>query len=222
MSHSSRGSGSIQRPAAIRVVLADDHDLVRSGIKALLRQMAGIDVVAEARNGQQLVAAVRAQLPDIAITDLSMPGTSGLEAIAQLAQTCPGTRLMVLSMHDTAAEVRQAVQKGACAYLMKNAPPLELEHAIRQVARMGCYFSSQVARLLLATEDASTGDELTSRQVEVLQGIASGRASKQIAFDLGLSAKTVEAHRARIMERLGVASIAALTLYAIRRGLVDP
>ena len=208
--------------ATIRVVLADDHDLVRSGIKALLNMIDGVEVIAEARDGAELVKLVESLEPDVVMTDISMPGVDGIAAIAQIHSRQPEVRLLVLSMYDTVDFVKRAVASGACGYLMKDAPPFELEQSIRSVMATGTYFSPAIAQRLLQPSEPTVNDELTDRQVEILRLIAQGKASKEIAFDLGLSPKTVDVHRARIMERLKLGDIASLTRYAVRKGLVKP
>ena len=205
---------------SIRVVLADDHDLVRSGIKALLSMVDGVDVIAEARDGRELVTLVGSLQPDVVMTDISMPGMDGIAAIAEIHGQYPGVRLLVLSMYDTVDFVKRAVANGACGYLMKNAPPFELEQSIRSVMATGTYFSPVIAQRLLQPSEPSASDELTERQLEILKLIAQGKASKEIAFELGLSSKTVDVHRARIMDRLKLNDIASLTRYAVRKGLV--
>jgi DNA-binding NarL/FixJ family response regulator len=207
---------------SIRVVLADDHDLVRSGIKALLSMIDGVEVVAEARDGQELIQLVESLEPDIVMTDISMPRMDGIAAIAQIHARHPAVRLLVLSMYDTVDFVKRAVANGACGYLMKDAPPFELEQAVRSVMATGSYFSPAIAQRLLQPSEPTIDDELTQRQIEILKLIAQGRASKEIAFELGLSPKTVDVHRARIMERLRLNDIASLTLYAVRKGLIKP
>ena len=211
-------------PAAkpIRVVLADDHDLVRSGIKALLSMVDGVEVIAEARDGKELIALVASLNPDVVMTDISMPGMDGITAISEIHGKHPQVRLLVLSMYDTVDFVKRAVANGACGYLMKDAPPFELEQAVRSVMATGSYFSPAIAQRLLQPSEPTVDDELTHRQIEILRLIAQGRASKEIAFELGLSPKTVDVHRARIMERLRLNDIASLTLYAVRKGLVKP
>lgn len=211
-------------PAAksIRVVLADDHDLVRSGIKALLSMVEGVEVIAEARDGQELITLVESLNPDVVMTDISMPGMDGITAISEIHGKHPEVRLLVLSMYDTVDFVKRAVANGACGYLMKDAPPFELEQAVRSVMATGSYFSPAIAQRLLQPSEPTVDDELTHRQVEILKLIAQGRASKEIAFELGLSPKTVDVHRARIMERLRLNDIASLTLYAVRKGLIKP
>jgi DNA-binding NarL/FixJ family response regulator len=204
----------------VRVVLADDHDLVRSGIKALLSMVDGVEVIAEARDGKELVTLVEDLKPDIVMTDISMPGMDGITAIAEIHERDPKVRMLVLSMYDTVDFVKRAVTNGACGYLMKDAPPFELEQAVRSVMATGSYFSPIIAQRLLQPSEPSVDDELTHRQVEILKLIAQGRASKEIAYELGLSPKTVDVHRARIMERLQLNDIASLTRYAVRKGLV--
>src|SRR4051812_16269814 len=206
----------------IRVVLADDHRLVRSGIKALLSMIDGVEVVAEARDGQELIQLVENLEPDIVMTDISMPRMDGIAAIAQIHASRPKVRLLVLSMYDTVDFVKRAVANGACGYLMKDAPPFELEQAVRSVMATGSYFSPAIAQRLLQPSEPTIDDELTQRQIEILKLIAQGRASKEIAYELGLSPKTVDVHRARIMERLHLNDIASLTLYAVRKGLIKP
>ncbi|WP_048440785.1 response regulator transcription factor [Caenimonas sp. SL110] len=207
---------------AIRIVLADDHDLVRSGIKALLTMVAGVEVIAEARDGQELITLVDDLMPDIVMTDISMPGMDGITAISEIHARHPEVRLLVLSMYDTVDFVKRAVANGACGYLMKDAPPFELEQAVRSVMATGSYFSPSIAQRLLQPSEPTIDDELTHRQIEILKLIAQGRASKEIAYELGLSPKTVDVHRARIMERLHLNDIASLTLYAVRKGLIKP
>jgi DNA-binding NarL/FixJ family response regulator len=209
-------------PKSVRIVLADDHDLVRSGVKALLSMIDGVEVIAEARDGSELITLVESLDPDIVMTDISMPGMDGITAIAEIHAKHPQTRMLVLSMYDTVDFVKRAVANGACGYLMKDAPPFELEQAVRSVMVTGSYFSPSIAQRLLQPSEPSADDELTHRQVEILKLIAQGRASKEIAYELGLSPKTVDVHRARIMERLQLNDIASLTRYAVRKGLIKP
>jgi DNA-binding NarL/FixJ family response regulator len=209
-------------PQPIRVVLADDHDLVRSGIKALLSMIGGVEVIAEARNGRELIGVVDSLRPDVVMTDISMPEVDGITAIAHIHLRHPQVKLLVLSMYDTVDFVKRAVANGACGYLMKDAPPFELEQAVRSVMATGTYFSPAIAQRLLQPSEPTVDDELTHRQIEILRLIAQGRASKEIAYELGLSPKTVDVHRARIMERLHLNDIASLTRYAVRKGLIKP
>ncbi len=207
---------------SIRIVLADDHDLVRSGIKALLSMIEGVEVIAEARDGKELINLVDSLDPDVVMTDISMPGMDDITAIAEIHAKHPKMRMLVLSMYDTVDFVKRAVANGACGYLMKDAPPFELEQAVRSVMATGSYFSPSIAQRLLQPSEPTVDDELTHRQVEILKLIAQGRASKEIAYELGLSPKTVDVHRARIMERLRLNDIASLTRYAMRKGLIKP
>lgn len=211
---------SFNPPLPIQVVLADDHDLVRSGIKALLSTVDGVQVIAEARNGIELLALLDSVKPDVVMTDISMPGMDGITAIAEIHARHPQVKVLVLSMYDTVDFVKRAVANGACGYLMKDAPPFELEQALRSVMATGSYFSAAVAQRLLQPSEPTVDDELTQRQVEILTLIARGKSAKEIAFELGLSPKTVDVHRARIMERLRLNDIASLTRYAVRKGLV--
>lgn len=209
-------------PQHVRVVLADDHELVRSGIKSLLSMVDGVEVIAEASDGSELIQLVDSLTPHLVMTDISMPGMDGITAIAEIHKRHPEVKLLVLSMYDTVDFVKRAVANGACGYLMKDAPPFELEQAVRSVMATGSYYSPVIAQRLLQPSEPSADDELTPRQVEILKLIAQGRASKEIAFELGLSPKTVDVHRARIMDRLQLKDIASLTLYAVRKGLVKP
>jgi DNA-binding NarL/FixJ family response regulator len=193
------------QPLSVSIVLADDHDLVRSGIRSLLSQIAGVQVVGEARDGDELIAAVARLHPDIVMTDISMPGMDGLSAVGRLHTLHPAVRLVVISTHDSADFIRRAVALGACGYLTKDASPFELEQAVRSVMAGGSYFSSVIAR----------------RQIEILTLLAQGMASKEIAFKLGLSSKTVDVHRSRLMERLGMHDVSSLTRYAIRKKLIQ-
>jgi len=206
----------------VRIVLADDHHLVRTGIKALLGRIGGVEVIAEAKDGAELLALVDGLRPDLVITDLSMPGFDGADAIAAIHGRHPDIPILVLSMHDDAEVVRHVVASGASGYIIKGAPPLELEQAVLGVMRKGTYFSPAIARRLRQSAPPAAADVLTHRQLEILKLIAQGHAAKEVAYELGLSSKTVDAHRARIMERLNIKDIAGLTLYAVRQRLVKP
>jgi DNA-binding NarL/FixJ family response regulator len=206
----------------IRTVLADDHDLVRSGLRLLLETIDGVRVVAEARSGTELLEQVRRLQPDLVVSDVSMPGMDGLAALREIAAGPRMPKVLMVSMHDSADFIRRAVQLGASGYLMKESSPMELEHAIRSVMRGLSYFSSAVSRRLAEPAEPQPDQLLTARQLEILKLLARGLGSKEIAFRLGLSSKTVDVHRARIMERLGVGDLANLTLYAVRKGIVDP
>jgi DNA-binding NarL/FixJ family response regulator len=201
------------------VVLADDHDLVRAGIQGLIELLPDVEVVAQAGSGEELLAVLERVRPHLVITDIHMPGMDGVEAVARIRSCHPALPILVLSMFDGAEMVQRAVARGANGYLMKNAEPEELQQAVSVMLKTGSYFSAHVARLLMQQTDAAD-DGLTDRQKEVLALLASGLSSKEIAFQLNLSPKTVDVHRARIMERLDVRDVASLTRYAVRRGLV--
>jgi DNA-binding NarL/FixJ family response regulator len=207
----------------ITVVLADDHDLVRSGVKALLATIPGVRVIGEARNGEELLAYLdRHPHPDLVITDIAMPSMDGFAAVTAIRARYPGLRVLVLSMYDSVDFVKRAVASGANGYMMKDAPPNELAHALHTIVASGSYFSSAVARGLLQNPEPTAGEALTPRQLEILTMLAKGQTSKQIGWELGLSPKTVDVHRARIMQRLGISDLASLTRYAVRKGLVKP
>jgi two-component system, NarL family, nitrate/nitrite response regulator NarL len=216
--------GTIRRTmtAAIRVVIADDHELLRAGMRLLLGAAAGLEVVGEADGGVELQAVVDRVQPDVVITDLSMPDGDGLGAIESLRRRHPALRIIVLSMYDTAEAIRRAMRAGANAYVLKGSPSVELETAIREVMRGETYFSPRAVQCLAADDTPRPEDLLTTRQIEILGLLARGLSSKEIGFDLGLSPKTVDVHRASIMARLGLGDVASLTLYAVRAGLVDP
>jgi DNA-binding NarL/FixJ family response regulator len=205
----------------IRVVVADDHDIVRAGILALLETMPGVTVAGEASNGRELVALLDSVSADVVLTDLAMPDMEGLAAIPAICAAHPAAKVLVLSMHDGVDVVRRAVSAGAAGYVVKSAAPSELEQAIRSVAAFGSYFSATVTERLLQPPAPAATDDLTPRQKEVITLIARGKSSKEIARELGLSPKTVDVHRARIMERLRLNDIAGLTRYAMSRRFVD-
>lgn len=209
-------------PATIQVVLADDHDLVRAGIRSLLSGMSGVRVIAEVRDGAELLELLESVHPDVVITDLTMPGMDGITAIGRARQRYPDLRIIVLSMHEDAEAMKRAVAAGACGYVRKDAPDFELETALRTVMSTGSYFGAGVAQRLLAPSEPALNEVLTDRQIEILTLLARGKSSKEIAYDLGLSSKTVDVHRTRIMDRLGLNDVASLTLFAVRKGLVKP
>lgn len=213
--------------ARIRVLIADDHALVRAGIVSLMRGLAGVEVVGEAGSGAEAVAMAARLLPDVVVLDVSMKGLNGLEAAAQIARNGAGTKIVMLSMHTDAAFVQQALSAGASAYLVKDAATEELERALRQVAAGGTYLSDALTRdvvegFMRRGAGRASDPPLTPRQQEVLKLLAEGHSTKEIAFNLGLSAKTVESHRAQIQERLGIRDLAGLVRYAIRTGLTPP
>lgn len=211
----------------LRVLLADDHTLVRAGLRSLLQQMENVEVVAEAEDGRQVLAAVAEHRPDVVLMDISMSGMNGLEATLQLKRDRPEVRVIILSMHATEEYVLQALRAGASGYLLKDSAPLELALALRAVARGESYLSPPVSRQVVESYVQRTGREaqplaaLTPRQREILQLIAEGNSTKEIASRLALSVKTVETHRSQLMERLSIRDVAGLVRYAIRHGLVS-
>ena len=212
----------MHEPDAVRVVLADDHAMVRSGLKLLLEMVSGVTVVAEACDGHELLEAVQRLSPDLVVTDLSMPGLDGFGALAAMRALPAPPRVLVVSMHDSPDFIRRAIALGAGGYIMKESSALELELAVRGVMAGHTYYSDQVAHRLTQARERQPEQLLTARQIEILILLARGDASKEIAYNLGLSSKTVDVHRARIMERLGIGDLPGLTLYCVRHGLIDP
>ena len=213
-------------PATIRVVIADDHDLFRAGVRGLLRSFGGIEVVGEAADGHEAVALTATHRPHVLLMDIGMPGLNGIEAIARVRAVMPASRVIILSMHTGEEHVMRAIKAGAAGYLLKNAQPDELERAIRQVARGESYLSPAVSKYVVQSyarggHGGSELERLTPRQREVLQLIAEGYTTKAIAARLKVSVKTVETHRAQLMERLNIRDVVGLVRFALRRGLVD-
>jgi DNA-binding NarL/FixJ family response regulator len=212
--------------AAIRVVLADDHALVRAGMRSLLGGMAQVEVVGEAASGEEALVLAERERPDVVLMDIAMKGMTGLEAAARMREQDPGVRVIILSMHAGEEYVLQALRAGAIGYLLKDAATGELELALRSVMRGESWFSPAVSRQVVEGYVQRVGGEpvadvLTARQREVLKLVAGGKSTKEIAFDLNLSVKTVETHRAQIMERLGIRDVAGLVRYALKTGLVS-
>lgn len=212
----------------IRLLLADDHRLMRAGLRALLHSLEHVQVVAEAGNGYEALQLAEQHQPDIVIMDIGMEELNGLEATARMAKLTPAPRVIVLSMHANEEYVRRALQAGAVAYLLKGAEPAELEFAIQAVMRGETYLTPAVSKQVIQDylhSGAVKPDslrELTPRQREVLQLIAEGHSTKDIARKLNLSIKTVETHRGELMNRLDIHEVAGLVRYAIRTGLVTP
>jgi DNA-binding NarL/FixJ family response regulator len=200
----------------VRVLLVDDHTLVRAGIRSLLDAMEGFSVVAEASDGREALALARAHQPDIVVMDIAMKDLNGLETTVQIKRDFPGTRVIMLSMHGT----------GASGYLMKDAATAELGIALQAVMRGEVYLSPAASKQVVENYMLRPGadrqaEQLTPRQREVLQMIAEGLSTKEIAYRMGVSVKTVETHRTQLMERLDIRDVAGLVRYAIRIGLVS-
>ena len=204
----------------IRVLICDDHTLVRAGLRRLVDSFEGIEVVGEASSADEVVQRARQMLPDVVLLDVSMPGRSGFDALAELRQNQPDTAVVIMSMHDDSLHVREAMQRGASGFVVKEAAPAELEVAIRAAAAGRTFLSPQVfaSQLQQPGMRRSLGDidRLSRRQREILDALGAGRTTKQIAADLGLSVKTVETHRSRMMETLGCRNSVELLRMAMR------
>jgi DNA-binding NarL/FixJ family response regulator len=209
----------------VRILLVDDHAVVRAGVRALLQDSGDIDIIGEAADGAAAVELARAHRPDVVIMDIAMPHLNGLEAAARIKEENPAIQVVILSMHDSREYVLQALKAGASAYVMKDSAPVELDLALAAVCRGDTYLSPAVSKQVIRDYLDNTNREpdtpLTPRQREVLVLIAQGVSTKKVAHQLNVSVKTVETHRAQVMERLGIKDVAGLVRYAIRTGLVD-
>ena len=208
------------------VLIADDHALVRAGIRVLLERIPRTEVIAEASDGREAVELVAKRQPDIVLMDIAMPGLNGLEAARQIVKTWPRVRVVILSMHASEEYVWQALRAGARGYLLKGASLAELELALDSVSRGEIYLSPPLSQQAIMEYVQRTGKDrmregrLTARQREILSLIAEGKSTKKVALQLNISVKTVETHRAQIMERLNIHDVAGLVRYAIKTGLV--
>jgi len=208
----------------LRVILADDHQIVRQGIRTLVERQ-GVQVVAETGDGLTLIEQVRQHLPDLAIVDVSMPGLNGIDATRQMLAAVPTMAVVLLTMHDEELHVSAALRAGVRGYVLKTQAADELMDAIRTVSTGGTYLSPKVSRMVVSAyvSGADTAaDPLTARERIVLQLVAEGRTTKDIAGTLNLTVKTAESHRARLMEKLDIHDTAGLVRYAIRRGVITP
>jgi DNA-binding NarL/FixJ family response regulator len=212
----------------IRILLADDHTLVRAGIRSLLESIDGVEVVAEAGEGREALELIGRHRPDVALLDIGMPGLNGLEVATRTPQASPKTRIIILSMHADPGYVKKALRVGAVGYLLKGASVAELPLALAAVMRGESYLtpkiSSSVVEHILEQDEQESDplEDLTTRQREILQLIAEGQSTKEIAGILDISVKTVESHRLRMMDRLGIHDVPGLVRFAIRAGLVLP
>ena len=217
----------------IRVFLADDHALVRAGFKSLLQTMEGIEVVGDAEDGHMALEFLKGKSVDVLLLDVSMKGLNGLEVLERIRKINPKLRVIMLSMHSNEEYVLRALKSGAGGYLLKDAAPGELELAVRSVARGETYLSPAISKHVVdqylrqgrahgQVAQHAPFEDLTPRQREILQLIAEGHSTKDIASKLDLSVKTVDTHRSELMSRLGIHDIAGLVRYAIRVGLVSP
>jgi len=212
---------------AISILLADDHTLVRAGIRALVERLPNVRVIAEAKDGREALTLARKLRPDLVLMDIAMPGLNGLEATSRISKELPGVRVIILSMYASEEYVHEAIAAGASGYLVKRGAAAELEDAILVVAAGKEYFSPFVSEHIrkgrsgsIIAERASI-DRLTPRQREILQLIAERHSTKDIANILNISIKTVETHRAQLMQRLNIRDVPGLVRFAIRAGLVS-
>ena len=211
----------------MKILLADDHKIVRSGIRRLLEELPGIQVIGEADDGEQALEQVQRDEPDIVIADISMPRMNGLELSAWLSRNMPQVKVVVLSMHESEEYVLEALNAGARGYLLKQSATEEMELALRAVGAGDIYLSPGISRHMVTAYlnrpdgDRRGGPRITPRQREVLALVAQGHSSKEIAALLGISPRTVDTHRAGLMDRLGVRDVVGLLREASRLGLVD-
>lgn len=210
----------------IRVLLIDDHALVRAGIRALLGRHEGVEVVGEAAGGREALRLIEELQPDIVLLDIALPGLSGLEVLAESTKRFPHVRVIILTVHEAGEYALRALRAGAAGYLPKSAASIELHKAIDTVARGETYVSGEVAKEAILQQTKGAGDEnllkkLTPRQREILILMVEGNSTRDIARTLKISVKTVESHRAQLMERLNIHEMAGLVRYAIRMGLVN-
>ncbi len=209
----------------IRVVIADDHAILRDGVRALLSTAQDVEVVGEAADGTEAIARCQALRPDVVLLDVNMPGLGGLEAALVLRRECPDTRVLFLSQHEDREYVARALQAGAAGYVLKKAAGAELVSAIRAVHTGGLVLDPAVARAAMEPErsedaGASDYDRLTDREKQVLRLVAEGRANKEVAEELGISVKTAMSHREHLMQKLGLHSRTELVKFALRIGVI--
>ncbi|HLW73646.1 MAG TPA: response regulator transcription factor [Gammaproteobacteria bacterium] len=207
----------------MKILVADDHTLMRAGLVSLIARMPEMEVVAEAEDGRQALRLVRDLKPDIVLMDIAMPGLNGLESAERIHGILPAVKIIILSMHASEEYVAQALKAGASGYLLKDAATAELEMALKSVSMGQFYLSPAISRQVVDTmlHGGPTGlDLLTPRQREILQLVAEGKSTREIAEILHLSVKTVETHRAQLMDRLDIHDVAGLIRYALRKGLV--
>jgi DNA-binding NarL/FixJ family response regulator len=214
-----------------KVLLVDDHKIMRDGLKAILQRSQEFQVIAEAENGAEGVLTTRQARPDIVVMDISLPGMNGIEATAEILKTCPQTKVIILSMYDDEHSVISSIRAGACAFVLKKASEVDLMEALRSVAKGGSYLSPQVSERLLARirrgdlgDKAKTNvlDALSPRELQVMRMVAEGKTSKEIAVLLNLGLQTVRSYRKTMMKKLGVRNVAGLTQIALATGLTHP
>ncbi len=207
-----------------RVLLADDHALIRQGLKALLEKQ-GLQVVSEAPDGQEAVRSATKTQPDVAILDISMPVLNGVDAARELTKSSPKTKVILLTQHDEDQYVTAALRAGVKGYVLKSQAAEDLIHAVREVCRGSVYLSPNISGTIVdayLSKKYISPDPLSTRERQVLQLVGEGKSTKEIAAQLGISAKTAESHRMRLMRKLNIHETASLVRYAIRRGLIQP
>ncbi len=213
---------------SIRILLADDHKITRQGLRSLLEKQPDMEVVAEAEEGRTAVRLVRELVPNVVIMDVSMPDLNGMEATRRIVAEFPNVKIIALSMHSDSLFVTEMLRSGASGYLLKDCAFEELERAIRTVMANKTYLSPSISGVVvddylhrLSKADFSNSEVLSDREREVLQLVAEGKSTKQIALKLHISTKTVETHRRQVMNKLDIHTVAELTKYAIRKGLTS-
>jgi DNA-binding NarL/FixJ family response regulator len=210
-----------------RVLLVDDHTLVRTGIRTLLENLSGVEVVGEASNGREALEIVRSTLPNLVLMDIAMADLNGLETLPRIVKDFPDVKVVMLSAHSNKEYVIRALRSGASGYLLKDAATVELELVIKSVGQGEIYLSPSISRTVIdsyfesVSDEASPFEQLTMRQREILQMIAEGKNTRKIASTLKISAKTVEAHRLQLMARLDIHDVPGLVRYAVRHGIVN-
>ncbi|MGH9320040.1 MAG: response regulator [Vicinamibacteria bacterium] len=211
----------------ISVLLADDHTILREGLRSLLAAASDVNVVGEAETGREAVQLARRLKPAVVVMDIAMPMLNGLEATRQIRSADPSTKVLVLSMHSDSEYVEKVLEAGATGYLVKQTGASDLLTAIREIHRGNVFLSPSISRLLvdqyrtaLRTERPGNGHKLTPREIEVLQLVAEGMTNKEIASELAISVKTVEKHRQQVMDKLGIHDVAGLTRYAMTSGII--
>lgn len=219
----------------LRILIADDHELARRGIRALLESHPGWEVCGEAKDGRETVELAASMKPDLVLLDIGMPNLNGLEAARQILTSSPEVAILILTMHDSDAVVREVLRAGARGYLLKSDAGRDLVAAVEALQLQRTFFTTRVSQMVLdgyldrqtrnvgaiSKDDDRAGDALTSREREVIQLLAEGKTSKEVAVTLNLSVKTAETHRTNLMRKLGLHSVADLTRYAVRNGIVQ-
>jgi DNA-binding NarL/FixJ family response regulator len=217
--------------ATLRVLVADDHEVVRKGLRTILEEQPGWQVSGEASDGREAVDKVRTLKPDVTVVDVGMPGLNGLEATRQMLRNDPETKVLILTMHESDPLIREVLDAGARGYLLKSDAGKDLVSAVEAIRRNKTYFTARVAQMVLdgyldkkprqPVDNDVPASRLTPRQREIVQLLAEGKSSKEVAVALNLSVKTAETHRANIMRRLNCHSVSELVRYAIRNNIID-